>query len=184
MNHLTTSEIFQIVDETLANGARTRIVAHLEVCPRCRQEVDFQRKLLRGARSAPLVRPSAGFRHKVLSAVATPLKWNVLQTAVNSLGSVLAMGIVLTVVWYAATATSPPDEVKRPSMFSDAAKTYVDYYARAREFIVKSQAHIIGEPAKKPPPKNENIIVLTMFSVIILVAVDRFVVRKLMRVRQ
>ncbi|MCX6134022.1 MAG: zf-HC2 domain-containing protein [Ignavibacteriales bacterium] len=39
MNHLTTSEIFQIVDETLANGARTRIVAHLEVCPRCRQEV-------------------------------------------------------------------------------------------------------------------------------------------------
>ncbi|MCX6134021.1 MAG: hypothetical protein NTU47_09440 [Ignavibacteriales bacterium] len=49
---------------------------------------------------------------------------------------------------------------------------------------MKSQAHIIGEPAKKPPPKNENIIVLTMFSVIILVAVDRFVVRKLMRVRQ
>jgi hypothetical protein len=183
MNHLTTIEVFQIVDETLANGARTKLVAHLERCPRCRQEVEFQRKLLRGARSAPLFRPSAGLREKVLLTVAPPAKKTLFQVVLNNLGNIIAMGMVLTVVWFAASTTNTSSESTQPSVLSKAVKSYVDYYSQAKNFISEKQTQLVGEPAKNPPPKNGNVLYFTLFSVIILVAVDRFVVRKLIRIR-
>ena len=183
MSHLTTSEVFQVVDETLSNGVRTKIVAHLEICPHCRQEVEFQRKLLRAAKGAPLVRPSANLRAKVLGAVTPQSKKNLLSKIVNNLGSILAMGIVLTVVWYAGSATSTSEGSKQPSILSEAVKTYVDYYARAKDFVAKKQVQLVGEPVKNPKPGNENVIYFTIASIIILVAVDRFVVRKLLRIR-
>jgi hypothetical protein len=182
MSHLTTMEVFQVVDETLANGARTKIVAHLEICPQCRQEVELQRKLLRAAKSAPLARPSADFRTKVLNAVVPQSKKNLLSKIVNNLGSILAMGIVLTVVWYAGSHTSPSVGTEKPSILSEAVKTYVDYYARARDFVAKKQAQLVGEPVKRPAKGNDNAVYLAIASIIILAAVDRFVVRRFMKI--
>lgn len=183
MSHLTTSEVFQVVDETLANGVRTKIIAHLEICSRCRQEVEFQRKLLRAAKSAPLVRPSAGLRDRVLYAVTPQSKKNLLSKIVNNLGNILAMGIVLTVVWYAGSNTSPSGGSNQPSILSEAVKTYVDYYASARDFVAKKQVQLVGESPKNPPPGSDNVIFLTIISLVILVAVDRFVVRRLIKIR-
>jgi hypothetical protein len=183
MSHLTTSEVFQVVDETLSNGIRTKIVAHLETCSQCRQEVEFQRKLLRAAKSAPLVRPSTDLRARVLNAVTPQSKKNLLSKIVNNLGSILAMGIVLTVVWYAGSNTSPSEGSKQPSILSDAVKTYVDYYARARDFVAKKQVQLAGEAVKNPPPGSNNVVYLTIVSIIILVAVDRFVVRRFMKIQ-
>jgi hypothetical protein len=183
MSHLTTSEIFQVVDETLANGVRTKIVAHLETCSRCRQEVEFQQKLLRAAKSAPLVKPPTDLRARVLNAVTPQNKKNLLSKIVNNLGSILAMGIVLTVVWYAGSNTSPSGGSKQPSILSEAVKTYVDYYARAKDFVAKKQVQLVGDTAKNPPPASDNVVYLTIASIIILVAVDRFVVRRFMKIR-
>ena len=183
MNHLTTNEVFQLVDEMLANGARSKILAHLEVCPQCRQEVEFQRKLLRAAKSAPLVRPSADLRARVLNAVTPLSKKSLLSKIVNNLGSILAMGIVLTVVWYAGSTTTPSAGSRQPSILSEAVKTYVDYYARARDFISKKQVQLVGEAPKNTSSQNDNALYLTFVSIIILVAVDRFVVRRLIRIR-
>ncbi len=183
MSHLTTNEIFQVVDETLANGVRTKIVAHLETCSRCRQEVEFQRKLLRAAMSSPLVRPSADFRTRVLNAVTPRSKNSLLSKIVNNLGSILAMGIVLTVVWFAGSNTSASGGNRQPSILSEAVKTYVDYYARARDFVAKKQVQLVGEAPKNPRQGRDNVIYLTIVSIVILVAADRFVFRKLTRIR-
>jgi hypothetical protein len=183
MSHLTTNEVFQIVDETLANGVRTKIVAHLEICARCRQEVEFQRRVLRVAKGAPLVRPSADFRERVLKSVTPQSQSGWLSKIVNNLGSILAMGIVLTIVWFAGSNTSPGSGSTQPSIFSGAVKTYIDYYARARDFVATKQAQLLGEPAKNPTPRNDNVIYLTIVSILILVAADRFVVRRLLKIR-
>lgn len=183
MNHLTTNEVFQVVDETLANGARTKIVAHLEICSRCRQEVEFQRKLMRAARSAPLVRPSADLRARVLNAITPQAKGSLLSKIVNNLGNIVAMGMVLTVVWYAGTNMSPSKGGTQTSILSEAVKTYIEYYAHARDFVSKKQAQFVDEGVKNPSPKNDNLIYLTLVSIIILVAVDRFVVRRFLRIR-
>jgi len=183
MNHLTTSEVFQLVDERLANGDRAKIVAHLEACPRCRQEVEFQRRLSRAVRSAPLVRPSVGLRDRVLNAVVPQRKKSLLSGIVNNLGSILGMAMVLTVVWYAATTTDSSVGSAKPSVLSEAVKTYVAFYASARDFVVKKQTQFAGEPSKQTQRGNEDVIYLTIASIVILVAVDRFIVRRLVKIR-
>jgi hypothetical protein len=183
MNHLTTIEVLQIVDETTANGVRTKILAHLEVCPRCRQEVELQRRLLRVAKSTPLVRPSAQLKTRVLDAIDPRARPTFVTRIVNNLGSILAMGMVLTVVWYVASNPAATGGTRQPSMFSDAVKAYVEYYTRARDIVVHEKVRLIGEPAKNHPAKNDDIVLMTVFSVLILVAVDRLVVRRFIKIR-
>ena len=184
MNHLTTIEVFQFVDGSLAAEDRERIVTHVDLCSHCRQEIEFERVLVRNARSAPLVRPSIGFREKVLAVAAPPVKKNLLQVILNNLGNILAMAMVLTAVWFASTTTNSSGGTKQPTMFSDAVKTYVDYYAKAKNFVAAKQTQLVGEPAKNPRPQNENVVYLTILSLVILVVVDRFVMRKLKWIRR
>ncbi|HTY37776.1 MAG TPA: zf-HC2 domain-containing protein, partial [Bacteroidota bacterium] len=105
MNHLSAYEVLQIVDEALANGERSKIVAHLESCHRCRREVELQRMLRGTAGRLPLVKSSEELRDKILSIVAPPPKKKLLQVFLNNLGNVLAMALVLAVVWFAASST-------------------------------------------------------------------------------
>jgi hypothetical protein len=181
MNHLTTIEVFQIVDDTIANGVRTKIFAHLEVCPRCRQEVELQRTLLRIARSAPTVKPSAQLTSRVLELVAPRSKKTWSTRVVNNLSNFIALGIVLSVLWYAALSPAPVSGSAQPSMFTDAVKTYVDYYTRARDFVSREEVRLMGDPAKVQPTKSEHVMLMTIGSLLILVLVDRFVVRRFIR---
>lgn len=183
MNHLTTIEIFQVVDDTIANGVRTKIFAHLELCLRCRQEVELQRRLLRVAKSAPLTRPSAELRTRVLDIVAPRPRKTWITRIVNNLGNVIAMAMVLTVVWYAATAPAASGGTAKPSVFSEAVKSYLEYYSRARSFVAREQVRVMGEPTKTQPTKNDNIALMTIVSVLILVGVDRYVMRRFIRAR-
>lgn len=183
MNHLSTIEIFQIVDDTIANGVRTNIFAHLELCPRCRQEVEMQRRLLRVARSAPTVKPSAELTSRVLDIVAPRSKKTWSTRVVNNLSNFIALGIVLSVVWYAVISPAPISGSAQPSVFSDAVKTYIDYYSRARDFVSREQVRLVGEPAKTQPTKSEHVMLMTVASLLILILVDRFVVRRFTRIR-
>jgi hypothetical protein len=183
MSHLSPIEVFQIVDETTANGERTRIVAHLEICARCRQEVELQRRILRVSKSASLVRPSEKLRSNVLDIVAPRPRKNLVTLVVNNLGNVLAMAMVLTVVWFAANSPVPAAESGKPSIFADAVKVYLEYYSRARDLVTREEVRLVGEPAKSVPTGSGNVMLMTVVSVLILVAADRFVVRRFLRIR-
>lgn len=183
MSHLTTSQIFQVIDGTIANGARTELLAHLEACPRCRHEVDFQRKLERVAKSAPLTQPSQVFTANVISQVAPRSKKSWTSKLIDNLSSVLAMGFVLTIVWYAANIPVTASSTTRPSVFSEVIKTYVDYYSRAREFVAKNQIRLTAEPPKERSSNTDDVVLLTVASVLILVGIDRFVVRRVIKIR-
>jgi hypothetical protein len=181
MSHLTTNQILQVVDGTIANGVRTELLSHLEACPRCRREVDFQRKLERVARSAPLVRPSQNFTRDVIALVVPRSKKSWSTKLIDNLSSVLAMGFVLTIVWYAANIPVTPSATTQPSVFSEVIKTYVDYYSSAREFVTKNQPRISAQPAKEHSSNPEEVVLLTVVSVLILVGIDRFVVRRVIK---
>jgi hypothetical protein len=138
---------------------------------------------MRTVKSAPLARPSADLRVRVLNAIAPQATMSLLTKVINNLGNILAMGMVLTIVWYAGSNISPSNEGKQPSILSEAVKTYVDYYARARDFVAKKQVQLVGDAPKTPTPGNDNVIYLTVVSILILVAVDRFVVRRILKIR-
>ncbi len=184
MNHLTTSQIYQIIDGTIANGVRTELLAHLDVCPRCRREVDFQRTLERAARSAPLARPSQKLTQNVIAKVAPRLKRSWISKLIDNLSSVLAMVFVLTVVWYAANVPVTPSSGPQPSVFSEVIKTYVEYYSQARDFVAKNQVRLMGDRTKERPSNPEVIGILTIVSIVILVGVDRIVVRRVIKIHR
>ena len=183
MSHLTISEILQITDGTIANGQRTKLVSHLEACSRCRQEVEFQRNLERAARHAPLARPSRDFTSRVISRVDPRAKKSWVAKIVDNLGNILAMGLVLTVVWYVVNTPVASSGTRQPSVFGQAAKTYVEYYSQVRDFVAKERVRLVGQPAKERASKPDNVLMLTVLSLVILVAVDRFVVRRVLKTR-
>ena len=183
MSHLTTSQILQIIDGTIANGVRTQLLAHLEACPRCRREVDFQRKLERVVRSAPLAQPSHKFTQDVIAQVVPRSRKSWSSKLIDNLSSVLAMGFVLTIVWYAANVPVTASSTTQPSVFSEVIKTYVEYYSRVREFVAKNQPGITAQPAKERSTNSGDVILLTVVSVLILVGIDRFVVRRVIKIR-
>jgi hypothetical protein len=183
MSHLTTSQIFQIIDGTIANGTKTELLAHLEACPRCRREVDFQRKLERAAKSVPLTRPSQKLTLNVMAKVAPTAGRSWISKLIDNLSSVLAMAFVLTVVWYSANIPVTPSTSSQPSMFGEVMRTYVDYYSRAREFVTQNEVQLMGEPAKERASKPEDVVLLTVLSILILVGIDRLVVRRVVKIR-
>lgn len=183
MSHLTTSQIFQTIDGTIANGTRTELLAHLEVCSQCRQQLEFQRRLERLVGSAPLAKPSQKFTEGVIAKVAPRAGKSYASKLIDNLSSIIAMAFVLTVVWYAANisvAASPPAQ---PSVFSEVTKAYVDYYSRPREYVAEDLVQLMGKSAKEQSAKSEDIIVLTLVSVLILVGIDRIVVPRVIKNR-
>ena len=183
MNHLTTREIFQIVDGTIANGERTKLVAHLEACQRCRQEVQFQRTLGQTVRELPFVKPSRGFTARIVGKIAPEAKKSWILKIVDNLGNIMAMGLVLGVVWYAVNASSASKSSAEPSGFSKAVAVYLEFYAKVREVASKEIVTVVGEKKKEQSSNGENVAMLTLISLLILVSIDRFVVRRLIKIR-
>ncbi|MCX6142743.1 MAG: zf-HC2 domain-containing protein [Ignavibacteriales bacterium] len=183
MNHLTTKEIFQIVDGTIANGERTKLMVHLEACHRCRQEVQFHRSLGQAAKDAPLAKPLNGFTARIVTRIVPEAKKSLMSKIVDNLGNILAMGLVLSVVWFAVMSAPPSRGPTEPSGISKALAVYVEYYAKARDVASKQFVRVVGEPDKDQTSKSADITTLTLISLLILVAIDRFVVRRVIRIR-
>jgi hypothetical protein len=182
MNHLTTKEILQIVDGMIANGERTKLMMHLDACQRCRQEMQFQRSLGRAAKNAPLARPSNGFTARIVTRIAPESRKSLMSKVVDNLGNILAMGLVLSVVWYAIMSAPPSKSSTEPSGISKALAVYVEYYAKARDVASKQLVRVVGEPDKNQTSQTTDVATLTLISLLILIAIDRFVVRRVIRI--
>ena len=183
MNHLTASEVLQVVDGSIVNGEKTRVFVHLEACPRCRREVEFSRTLERAARSAPLAKPSREFTSRVMGSVTPQSKRSVASWFINNLANILAMALVLTVVWYAVTSKTQGGPDKGPTVVSNAIALYSEYYARLREYLPADRMNVVQKPVGEQSAETNKIILFTAISVLILVALDHIVARKAIRLR-
>lgn len=181
MNHLTANEVLQVIDGSMTNGEKTRILVHLESCPRCRKEVEFSRNLERAARSAPLSKPSRDFTARVMGRVVPQSKQSIATWFINNLASILAMALVLTVVWYAVTAKGQAGPDRTPSVISNALTIYSEYYAKMRSYFPADRIKAIQKPAGEQSAETNKVVLFTAISILILVAADRLVVRRVIR---
>jgi hypothetical protein len=183
MKHLTTNEVFQFIDDAFANGEKSRLIAHLEVCETCRREVERCHRLERTVREMPTARPAEGFTTRVLNRVIPDQKKSWVTRLINNLGNIIAMALVLTVIWYALSSTSTPKDKVNPSASSRIYSTYVDYYVKVRDFASAELGKLIGDPKKEPLASVDRTVTLTLISILILVGVDRLVGRRIVKVR-
>ncbi|MEK6754692.1 MAG: zf-HC2 domain-containing protein [Bacteroidota bacterium] len=183
MNHLTTKEILQYVDGTILNGERTRVVDHLEVCARCRKELEFQRALGRIARQTPLETASTQLKERVMERVVPGKQHPWLQKVINNLGNVLAMAVVLGILGYALSTPTAWKSPEQPAVITDVLKTYSDLYGQAQQYLKTQSAKMQSTRVSTSSTGSERLILLTFLSLIILIAIDGLVVRTIMRAR-
>jgi hypothetical protein len=183
MNHLTTREVLQFVDGTIANGEKTELIVHLETCARCRQQVQLHRSLGQAVKEVPLVQPPAGFTARVMGTIAPTPKKSWVSKIIDNLGNILAMGLVLSIVWYAVNTVPASNTQMEPFGISKALTLYLEYYAKARDLASREMVKVVGEPKKEQTSKSADVAQLTLISLLILVAIDRLVLRRVIRIR-
>ena len=183
MNHLTANEVLQVIDGSVLNGEKTRILVHLESCLRCRTEVEFSRNLERAARSAPLSRPSREFTSRVMGRIVPQPKRSIGTWFINNLANILAMALVLTVVWYAVTLKKPSGERSGPTAISNALAVYSEYYTKVREFFPAERMKAMQKPVVEQSADTNKVVLFTVISILILAGVDRLVVKRVNRLR-
>jgi len=115
--------------------------------------------------------------------IAPESKKSWMSKIVDNLGNIIAMGLVLSIVWYAVTMAPASQNPTQPSALSKAFGVYVEYYAKARDAASKELVRVVGEPKKEQTSKTADVATLTLISLLILVAIDRFVVRRVIRTR-
>ncbi len=183
MNHLTVQQILEYVDGTILNGERTQVVAHLESCPRCRREVDLQRALAKGVRDAPLTRPSRRLVDRIMETVLPATGNSLLRKIVNNLGNLLAMIVVLSIFVYALSTPSVWKGDAAPSVISETFKTYTGFYDQVSRYLTTESAKLQSKGSTPSSREGEKIVALTIISLLALAALDKFVIRRVMRTK-
>jgi hypothetical protein len=182
MSHLTPEEIFQIIDSTIANGEKTRLLSHLDSCARCRREIDSQRGLEKAARTAPLASPSHEFTSSVMKRVAPAMKKSLVTKVVDNLANILAMALVLSVLFYALNVQKASTGTSEPSFVTRTLAVYTEYYGKARDYL--KQEIPPASTAKERSPETIKIVLMAVVSLVILVGVDRFLLRRVIRLQR
>lgn len=183
MNHLTVQQILEYVDGTILNGERTQVVAHLESCPRCRREVELQRALAKRAREVPLTRPSRRVVDRIMESILPATGNTLLRKVVNNLGNVLAMIVVLSIVVYAVSTPPVWKGDAAPSVISETFKTYTGFYDQVSRYLTTESAKLQSKGSTPASHEGEKIIALTIVSLLALAALDKFVIRRVIRTK-
>ena len=183
MNHLTTEQILEYVDGTILNGERTEVVAHLESCPRCKREVELQRVLAKSAREAPLAKPSRKLVDRIMESILPETKNSLARKLVNNLGNLLAMIVVLSIVGYAVSTPTVWKGDATPSVISQTFKTYNQFYDQVSRFLTAESARLQSRGSTPASRDDGKIIGFTIISLLALAALDKFVIRRVVKTK-
>jgi hypothetical protein len=183
MNHLSIEQILEYVDGTILNGERTQVVAHLESCPRCRREVELQRALAKSAREAPLTKASRKLVDRIMETILPGTGNRLLRKFVNNLGNLLAMIVVLSIVGYAVSTPSVWKGDAAPSVISETFKTYNGFYDQVSRFLATESAKLQTKGSTPASRDDGKIIALTIISLLALAALDKFVIRRVVKTK-
>lgn len=187
MNHLSNNDIHSLIDGMMVNGERTRILAHLEECERCRREVTFHRSVTRVARAMPPVKPSSRFMERVMVKIAPSEQPAWVRWTLNNAGNIFGMILVLSVIGYfLTTPTVFTDQSSGgSSKLTETFQAYQGWYSQVKTFLGEQVNRLKPDPttASTPPTEGGKILVMIVVSLLALVGLDRFVFQRISRVR-
>ena len=185
MTHLTTKQILQFTDGTLDYASQAQCTNHLAVCERCRKEVDLQKAISKIARHQPPVQPVSGFVQRVMTHLLPRQQKSWKTRLIDNLGNVFAMAMVLAILGYA---------VSNPSLFhiqvqqqstatSIIPQTVSDTYTKFIQSIGRQAGDATKQVFTSSSRENNNVVSLTILSILILGALDQFVLKRYMGIR-
>jgi anti-sigma factor RsiW len=178
MTHLTTKQVLQFVDGTLDYASQAQCTNHLAVCERCRKEVDFQKAIAKTSRRQPVVRTSSGFVRRVMTRVVPQHEKTWKARVIDNLGNVFAMAMVLTILGYAITNPSLFKVQEQSSQQSVIPQSVSAVYAKIVQSVAERADVATKQVLTSTGTEGNKIILLTVVSLFILVALDQFVLKR------
>jgi hypothetical protein len=183
MTHLTNKQIVQFTDGTLDYASQAQCTGHLAVCERCRKEIELQKIIAKIARHQPAAQPASGFVQRIMEGIAPQPRKTWKTRLVDNLGNVFAMAMVLAILGYAVTNPSLFQLQQQSSSPSIVPQVVTDTYAKFVQSIAQRTSEVTQQVATSTGRENSNIISLTIFSLLILAAIDQFILKRYMGMR-
>ncbi len=185
MTHLTTKQILQFTDGTLDYASQAQCTNHLAVCERCRKEIDLQKAISKIARRQTPVQPASGFVQRVMTHILPRQQKSWKAKFIDNLGNVFAMAMVLAILGYA---------ISNPSLFhiqvqqqstttSIIPQSVSDTYAKFLQSLGQQASAATQRVITTTGRDNNNVVSLTILSILILGALDQLVLKRYMGLR-
>ncbi|GEM_PF-3654147 len=172
MKHLTLDEIVAVADQTIANGSLSTALHHLEECPRCRREVDFQKRILDSARHATRVSVSKEFAGRLEARLNLPPERRHLLRYLGNLGNVFGFAMVVGlfgIIYDLVSNFQAKPQTERLSFWSDFSvrwELFVDW--------IRSQNLAIPQSALPAiPTDSTSFYASVIVAVVGLIVIDR-----------
>jgi len=183
MGHLTQKDFFDLTDASTSASRKGELSRHISECPRCRREFDFQRALDTSMRKEPFVTISSRYIAQILSRVTLsrstriPSKW---FTVVAALIPLVLGGLIIA----GAFLIGVPETQSSDSGIGGVITGFVEHsYDVLKGAITSSTADLAKTIQPEKTRSDESLILTVGFAVLLLLLLDRFVVRRVTRFR-
>ncbi len=183
MNHLTHTQVLQLIDQTLDPVEHERLQQHVAECSVCQKELELQRSITKVARQQPLVRTSAAFTKNVMARVLPREKDSVLYRILLYAGNFFALIVVLGILGYALSTTSILRPAERLPEASEFVQSVSSYYKQAEEVFVQKTQEVLQSIAGGAAGDRGDLLLIVVVTIAVLAVFDRFVLQEFIRRR-
>ncbi|MCI0707083.1 MAG: zf-HC2 domain-containing protein [Ignavibacteriae bacterium] len=183
MNHLSRQQVFALIDGQLDDAEERTCNAHLAGCARCRNEVALQRSLDTAVENLPLERTSSWFTERTMNRILRAGKQSLSYRILQHVGSAVAMVAVLVVLGYILSSPSEllvgNDDSASSSLFS----SWKTFYNNVSAAVSQNATRLNNVFAGQTATPVTKIIATTLLVLVVLAGLDRYVFRKVVRMK-
>ncbi len=185
MNHPTTPELFEFIDNRLNKEHAGQVASHLAECTYCRRRAELERSTHRIVQSEPLFKAPERLAALVMVNVTAPARDPLALRLLSKLGSFVAMIVVLAVVGLGIVKVSDtnnqPD--KASSSITQVVAPLADVYTKGMQTFVNRTSTITQAIENAGDVQFWKTVFIVVLTIGVLAAADRLFGRRFIKLR-
>ena len=185
MNHPTTSELFEFIDNRLGKERAGQVTSHLAECAPCRRQAELERSTHHIVQSEPLFKAPERLAALVMISVAAPMRDPLVLRLLSKLGSLVAMIVVLAVVGLGIVKVSGTNDQpdKTSSSITQVVAPLSEVYTKAMQTFVNRTSTISQSIENAGDVQFWKTVFIIALTIGVLVAADRVFGKRFIKLR-
>jgi len=185
MNHPTSAEFFEFVDQRLNKKRAAEIAAHVASCENCRRRVALERSTRNIVRSEFLVKAPAGLPTSIIVNLGSPARDSFALRLLGKFGAVVAMVIVLLVIGFSISTVSNVEIApeSKSSPLTKIVAPFSDIYTSGTQTLIDRSSAIAQAIENKTAPEFWETLCLVLVTIGVLAGADRVFGKRFIKLR-